>query len=232
MRLLDIADGFSSNTTPQISALTASRLVQYISDSAFVVANGTPTGGEIYYNTASDEVRVYDGATATWKTIGKTTIARQETPPEAVNGSNVSFSILYQPLSSESIFVYLDGVLVEKTEYSYSVGVVTFSVAPNIGQDVYIVYLTEGATSIPVPNLNGQFTYYHTLTGGDISAKQITLLTEPAEPTKVLLDWVGACSQIYGSDFTVSGSVLSWSGLALDGILIAGDTLRVHYLSF
>ena len=117
MRLLDIADGFSSNTTPQISALTASRLVQYISDSAYITANGSPTGGEIYYNTTLDEVRIYDGGTSSWKSIGKTTIARQETPPESVDGLNANFSILYQPLSNESIFVYVDGVLARQSEY-------------------------------------------------------------------------------------------------------------------
>ena len=232
MRLLDIADGFSSNTTPQISALTASRLVQYISDSAYITANGSPTGGEIYYNTTLDEVRIYDGGTSSWKSIGKTTIARQETPPESVDGLNANFSILYQPLSNESIFVYVDGVLARQSEYTYSLGVVTFTIAPNVGQVVYIGYLTEGATAIPVPNLNGQFTYYHTLTSGDISAKQITLLTEPAEPTKVLLDWVGVCSQIYSVDFSISGTTLSWNGLGLDGVLLAGDIIRIHFLSF
>lgn len=232
MRLLDIADGFSSNTTPQISALTASRLVQYISDSAFVTANGTPTGGEIYYNTTLDEVRVYDGGTSSWKSIGKTTIARQESPPEPVNGSNTNFSILYQPLSNESIFVHLDGVLVEQSDYSYSLGIVTFVTAPNVGQKVYIAYLSEGATAIPVPSLDGQFTYYHTLTSGEITAKQITLLTAPAEPTKVLLDWIGVCSQIYGVDFTITGTTLSWNGLGLDGVLLTGDILRIHFLSF
>lgn len=232
LRIIDLADGYESEIIPQVSSLETSKLVEYISDSAYVTANGTPTGGEIYYNTTLNEVRIYDGGTSTWKSIGKTTIARQEAPPELVNGSNTNFSILYQPLSDESIFVYLDGVLVEQSDYTYNLGIVTFLTAPNVGQKVYIAYLTEGTTSAPVPSLDGQFTYYHTLTSGEITAKQFTLAVEPVEPTKVLLDWIGVCSQIYGVDFIITGTTLSWNGLGLDGVLLTGDVLRIHFLSF
>lgn len=65
------------------------------------------------------------------------------------------------------------------------------------------------------------------LTTIDISNKQITLSRTPttAEETRVIV--VGGINQEYGVDFTVSGDVLSWNGLGLDGVLEAGDKLII-----
>lgn len=232
MRILDIADGFQSNSNPVVSALTARKLVQYISDGAYVTANGSPTGGEIYYNTTSGEVRVYDSTTLTWKTIGQTIIGKQETPAGSVDGLNVNFTISLSPINADALCVYIDGLLETKNNYSYSTGTITFNVAPSLGQKIAVFYLTDGTSPLPSPSLDGQYVEYRILSGAEISAKKIVLASTPAEPTKVLLDWVSVTTQVYGTDYDVSGNELSWAGKGLDGYLIAGDTLRVVYLIF
>jgi hypothetical protein len=72
---------------------------------------------------------------------------------------------------------------------------------------------------------------YRVLTAPEVAAKSIILGALPIDGTKVMVDTVGGCSQIYSTDFIVSGMVLDWTGLGLDGLLAAGDVLRIHFLS-
>lgn len=65
---------------------------------------------------------------------------------------------------------------------------------------------------------------YHTLTGGEILAKQFNLSTSP---TEYWADVVHGPSLNVGTDFTIVGNVFGWAGLGLDGVLSAGDIIRV-----
>lgn len=78
---------------------------------------------------------------------------------------------------------------------------------------------------IPQPEIE-----YRTLSGPEAAAKQLTLSATPGVASKVLVDALGGSAQEYGVDYTVTGSILSWSGLGLDSIgLSAGDKLRIVY---
>lgn len=68
-----------------------------------------------------------------------------------------------------------------------------------------------------------------TLTAQDIVNKYITLNDTPTIPAETRLAVSGGTHAFYGTSFTVSGNQLSWSGLGLDGLLIAGDELVVRY---
>jgi hypothetical protein len=68
-----------------------------------------------------------------------------------------------------------------------------------------------------------------TLSGGDITAKQITLLDTPTNANKTRLTVIDGPMQEYGVDFSVSGAILSWNGLGLDGVLEVGDRLVITY---
>lgn len=70
---------------------------------------------------------------------------------------------------------------------------------------------------------------YRTLTSGEALVKQLNLLEEPIDVTKVRLYVAGAPNQVYGTDFTVSGVVLSWAGLGLDGMLDVGEKIFIEY---
>lgn len=212
---------------------------------AFDVLNdaaGTPTEGIITGTGAdlslSDQqtlLLVYDATEGRWRIIGGTGagagVGYQETPTGIVNGSNVTFGPLtYIPSSDDSIIVFVDGIALKNTEWSVSGLNVVLSVAPVVGQSVYVFYMTQGSIP-PLPVISGVLkTEYVTLSPAEITAKAITLAQPPAAPGEVILDVIGGGAQFYGDDFVVSGSTLSWNGLGLDGLLVSGDKLRVHYV--
>jgi hypothetical protein len=68
-----------------------------------------------------------------------------------------------------------------------------------------------------------------TVTGGEIAAKQLTLASSPTTPTKVILSVAGFPEQFYLDDYIVTGNILDWNGLGLDGVLTAGDEVRIMY---
>lgn len=65
------------------------------------------------------------------------------------------------------------------------------------------------------------------LTVVDISNKQIALSKTPTTANKTRVIVIGGINQEYDVDFTVSGNILSWNGLGLDGVLEAGDKIIV-----
>ena len=68
-----------------------------------------------------------------------------------------------------------------------------------------------------------------TLNSTDISNKFVTLSSTPSTAGNTILLVEDAGNMFYGVDFTVSGNQLSWSSLALDGILSSGDNLTITY---
>lgn len=69
-----------------------------------------------------------------------------------------------------------------------------------------------------------------TLDAGMISAKQVTLAHTPFTVANTHVFIVGGENQVYGDDYTVSGTTLSWSGLGMEPILVAGMQLVVNYI--
>jgi len=62
MRKISFVDGASSETVPTIGNLVASNLVQYANDAAFEAGEqGSPTTGNLYYNTTDNVIRYYNG---------------------------------------------------------------------------------------------------------------------------------------------------------------------------
>jgi hypothetical protein len=70
---------------------------------------------------------------------------------------------------------------------------------------------------------------YVTLSGAQIAAAEIELMHSPMVVSQVTLDVISGSAQVYGDDYSVSGSVLSWSGKSLQSLLVEGDKLRVQY---
>lgn len=152
-------------------------------------------------------------------------------PTGLVNGSNTAFTIPSEPVSEDSVTVFIDGVALLPSEWSIVGATITLTTAPAIAQTIAVQYLTKGTpTVVAVPT--GTFNVeYRTLSGGEITAKELTLVATPGTALKVVVDLISGCAQIYGTDFSVSGNILTWNGLGLDGVLITGDVLRVQYFS-
>lgn len=60
---IEFADGAASSTTPTIGNIEASNLIQYANDAAYEAGEaGSPTVGNIYYNTTVNNVKYYNGS--------------------------------------------------------------------------------------------------------------------------------------------------------------------------
>lgn len=147
-----------------------------------------------------------------------------------VDGLNDVFGLEYAPISAESTVVFVNGLAMPRgVAWSLDEDEITFEpdYVPAEESDVWVYYLREsdeiGSTGA-IPK-----TEYVTISGPQALAKAITLSHTPQAPTEVHLDVIGGTAQFYGDDFTVSGATLSWSGLDLDGVLAAGDKLRISY---
>ena len=68
-----------------------------------------------------------------------------------------------------------------------------------------------------------------TLTGADITNKTVTLSQTPTTLALTRLIVITGLEQDYGTDFTVSGTTLSWNGLGLESLLASGDKLVIVY---
>ena len=161
-------------------------------------------------------------------------VGYQEIVSGTVNGTNAVFGPLsFTPSDDNSVLVFIDYVAVPiGTGVVVSGSTITFQSGwiPQPGQSVYAFYLTAGTPSVPV--VSGTLRVeYRTITVGEETAKALTLAFTPSTASYVMVDVIGGSAQVFGSDYSVSGSSLSWSGLGLDGVLSAGDKLRINYVT-
>lgn len=170
--------------------------------------------------------------------------AVQETPSGTVDGTNDTFTLTGQPITQQSIILTVNGIVRPITEWNLITGTAQSAIKflagaiPEIGQHVSVFYLTNvysGGSSAPSSGSGSgssltPATIYPILSSADISNGFITLPNIPSVASSVCVDVIGGVAQVYGSDFVVSGSQLSWAGLGMAGTLEAGDRLRVFYL--
>jgi len=65
----------------------------------------------------------------------------KEVPSGTVNGTNDSFGLTYEPTSTDSLELYLDGLILElTTDYSISGSTITMVTPPALGQKLYASY--------------------------------------------------------------------------------------------
>lgn len=149
------------------------------------------------------------------------------------DGVITSFPLTFIPSNEFSILIICSHVRENVTEYNYNPtgNKIDFVEAPAAGQDVYAFYLTEGDT-LDVPTPDGLLnSYVHTITADQATLKEFPLQNTPAEPAKILVDTMTGGPQEFNVDFTVQMGVFRWSGYALDGVLAAGDKVRLFYYS-
>jgi hypothetical protein len=207
------------------------KIRSYISDNAYETANGSPNGGEIYYNTTTGFIRYYNGIETSWDDVGKQVLPIQEVPIGVVNGVNKNFDVANMPINTEALNVFVNGLIIPKSKWSFSSPTITFVDAPANGSDIYVSYLSDGNPSTPVISAGTNNVIYHQITAGDVTAKAFTLPSSPSTPTHVFADVVGGSTLEYGTDFEVSGNQFEWDGLTLDGLISINDVLRVQYFN-
>jgi hypothetical protein len=196
----------------------------------------TPDGADMTVDPNSSIELIYEDSQLRWVVvsagIGGDSILGYQEPLGTGNGVMTSFGPLTNTaIDEDSIIVLVDGLVEPKANWSYSDPNIVFSVAPALGQSIYVWYLYNGTPPPPFVPSGVEQVEYRTITGGEETAKQLTLIATPASAAKVMVDAIGGGAQEYSVDYTVSGAVLDWSGYGLDGILVAGDKLRIHYWS-
>jgi hypothetical protein len=71
--------------------------------------------------------------------------------------------------------------------------------------------------------------YTVTVTAQNVSDKFLVLPYTPVLPDEVIIVPAGGIQQLSGIDFEVSGNILSWDTLGLDGFLEINDVLIVQH---
>jgi len=100
--------------------------------------------------------------------------------------------------------------------------------------DASVIISSDGSTGIDISVPSAAGTTFspeqlYTLTSTNIANKSVTLSRIPANANLTQMFIIGGIICEYGSDFSVSGSTLTWDGLALDGELIAGDKIVIMH---
>lgn len=68
--------------------------------------------------------------------------------------------------------------------------------------------------------------YQHTVSAGEVAAKQLTLTETPLVDAEVAADIIGGTALDNGADFTVTGTTVDWDTLGLDGVAFDGMKIR------
>lgn len=158
----------------------------------------------------------------------------QEVPIGTINGTNDTFAISKLPTDHNSMIVFVNGLPQPLAAYEIVDQSIIFQPAyiPQLGDDLYVFYLTEGVSLTVAAPTGTENVEYRTVTTIEASLKQMVLSATPAVPSKVKVDVISGGAQVFGEDFSIVANVLEWAGLGLDALpLEAGDKLRVIYQS-
>jgi len=88
--------------------------------------------------------------------------------------------------------------------------------------------LVGGSSTPPVSTTEYNVNKF-TLSAGQIAAKQVTLTDTPTTANITRLIVIGGLEQDQSVDFSISGNVVSWNGLGLDGVLAENDKIIVIF---
>jgi hypothetical protein len=100
------------------------------SDPAVDPLGNAPTAGDLYFNTTSNRLRVYNATTSTWAEGNAGSVAVQNFNG---TGSQTAFTLAAAPESENNTQVYISGVYQQKDQYSISGTTLTFTSSPPAG---------------------------------------------------------------------------------------------------
>jgi hypothetical protein len=156
-------------------------------------------------------------------------IDKNEVPAGLVDGVNVDFNLSLMPVN-DVLKVFINGMKIPESKYTFSIPTITFNDPPAIGQTVEVSYITNGLSANPTVPSASYIPEYHTVTGPELAAKKFTLLHSPLVPSQATADMIGGSPQAYGADFTIiNGNEFNWDTLGLDGQILLGTVMRIEY---
>jgi len=145
------------------------------------------------------------------------------------DGSNSQFTLTHPVASASSILVSLGGVI-QEPEAAYTISFVsgepkiTFASIPTNGVKIFVIYLgrqalTQSAASFTANPTVDAFT-------GDGSDTTFTLSTTPALPTKTMLVFVNGVFQKYTTNYSVSGTTLTFTSAPANNAVIVAINMN------
>ena len=219
----------SSDVTLKHQNVGASAINRIITPDAADLPVAQNSSIEIIYDDVQSRWVVVSSGSGSGSTVGY---------PEDIgtgDGVNDTFGPLtFIPLNEDSIWVFVNGLWQSPTDWSLVSTDIIFGAGNEPATDaiVSVHYLTNGVVALPVLPSGAYQSYQHTITAGEITAKQITISPTPASATQVLVNVKGAgSSEFFGDDYTISGAIFDWDTYDLDGILVAGDKIRFTYVT-
>jgi len=162
---IDFFDGAQSSTTPTIGNIDTTSLLQYANDATYEAANlGSPTSGNIYFNTTVDLVRYYNGTA--WVNVldeaGTQTLENKTIDGTSATGNNtvltdaddISFDNVVSGLTATDAQAAIDEV--EARVESAETDIVTNTT--NIGTNTTDIANLETLTGVAGATTLGTFT--------------------------------------------------------------------------
>jgi len=145
------------------------------------------------------------------------------------DGSNSQFTLTHPVASASSILVSLGGVI-QEPEAAYTISFVsgepkiTFASIPANLINIFVIYLgrqalTQSAASFTANPTVDAFT-------GDGSDTTFTLSTTPALPTKTMLVFVNGVFQKYTTNYSVSGTTLTFTSAPANNAVIVAINMN------
>ena len=176
--------------------------------------------------TTNSGIKVIRGSSANATIIWNETTDKWSS---GIEGSEVAISYEGHTHSKANVTDFVEANYVHVTGNETVAGIKTFNSIPVLPASDPVGVNDATRKSYVDGKVEQKKVEVRTLIAGEITAKQITLASTPKQALAVEFSPKGGCEQVYGDDFTVSGAILTWNGLGLDGILIAGDKVVVSY---
>jgi hypothetical protein len=90
----------------------------------------------------------------------------------------------------------------------------------------------SGGSGIGINDLiDAERVEYVTVSLADITNKYFNIALNPGSGGKVKVYTMHGVALQFGVDYLVAGTQIGWNGLVLDGLIAAGDTFQVVYLT-
>ena len=171
---------------------------------------------------------------AVWRAVGIQVLGLNGIPTGANNGVNRTYLLPEAALDKGSVLLLKNSIPFTNFEVSGDTITVDVGYETQASQSLYFFMLKN---AIPAGGGGGGggsvgggleiSPYGHTVTAGEITAKELTLSITPTTPSRVVFDGPVGAPAIYGTSFVVLGNKLNWNGLGLEGTILDGQLWRI-----
>jgi hypothetical protein len=179
---------------------------------------GTPTeDGGIEINRGSEQAAslIWDEAADRWKA--------------GLKGTEAEISLTGHAHTKSELSDYDESAYVHTTGNESVAGVKTFLSIPKL-PEISPSGNNDAVRKAYVDDIiERKYVEIRTLTSGEVAAKNLSLSFFPKQASAVQVTPQGGPEQLYSEDFNITGKILSWLSLGLDGLLAIGDKIIITY---